>query len=427
MTENILLTNKHILVCLDYKSELLSDKEYDKEYEYIKKNFCGIVLTDTSDLDNYTDDTIIYICGNIEHCQLKNKKINVIKELSYNYNSDDYHLISLGQVPINVHNVGLYFRNLFDSEKDYFNLIKQEHKFQKLTESNKPSNAFRKGIYITKVQKDNDNLKFNLLRCSSNLDGPTDNFRETDNEIINTVNDISQHFFEEKVELNHVLAQIYENKKEVSFYTYIMMFINYIWLFLFKKPYFNIKNTEKKAKIKAHSDKTKDMPANATMAFCTFYDFSKKLIKKSKYDSFDYCYNNTSVLTQLHFRLKNMVTDKKYVKQFSVTLYPNSVFLIPLSTNRLYTHEIKPSILPIDKIPTRLGYVIRCSNTQAIFKDGQTYIDNNNVYHKLIKYNDDDVTKLRELYFKENTTIEHIDYGKVYFSMNNGDYKKPYY
>lgn len=426
MTENTLLTNKHIFVCLEYKSDLL----YDKEYEYIKKNFCGIVLKDTTDIDNYADDIIIYICGNIEKFKLKNKMVKFIRELSYNYDisdNNDYIPISLGQVPINVHNVGLYFRKLFDSEEDYFNLIQQEHKFQNLTESNKPSNAFRKGIYITKVQKEDENLKFNLLRCSTNLDGPTDNYRQTDNEIINTVNDVSQHFFEEKVELNHVLAQIYINKKEISFFIWLMMLINYIWMYLFKNPYFNIKHTEKKAKIKAHSDKTKDMPANATMAFCTFYDFNGKQIKKSKNDLFDYCYNNTSVLTELHFKLKSMVSDKKYVKQFSVTLYPNSVFLIPLSTNRLYTHEIRPSGLPIDKIPTRMGYVIRCSNTKAIYKDGQTYIDENGTYNKLVKFNEDDVAKLRELYFKENTTIEHINYGQIYFSMNNGDYTKPYF
>ena len=32
-----------------------------------------------------------------------------------------------------------------------------------LTESNKPSNAFRKCIYITKVKDENNEIKFNLL------------------------------------------------------------------------------------------------------------------------------------------------------------------------------------------------------------------------------------------------------------------------
>lgn len=48
----------------------------------------------------------------------------------------------------------------------------------------------RKGIYITKIDGFDGEIKFKLLRCSSNLKGPTDNFREADNEIINTVNNI---------------------------------------------------------------------------------------------------------------------------------------------------------------------------------------------------------------------------------------------
>jgi hypothetical protein len=150
------------------------------------------------------------------------------------------------------------------------------------------------------------------------------------------------------------------------------------------------KKKQKKAKIKAHSDKTKDLPENAIIAFCSFsksYSFCQfndpnLNIKKSKDDFFDCCYsraksNKTTVLTKLKFRLKDTVQDQSLVKKFSLTLYPNSVFLIPLSTNRFYTHEIQPSILPIDLIPTRMGYVIRCSNTMAVFKNDQTYILNN--------------------------------------------------
>lgn len=89
--------------------------------------------------------------------------------------------------------------------------------------------------------------------------------------------------------------------------------------------------------IKAHSDKTKDMPRNALIAFTSFY--SKPIAtRQSNTDIFDVCYKGTSVLTRLHFRLKDLVKDDKFVKEFTVTLYPNSVFVIPLSTNRLYTH-----------------------------------------------------------------------------------------
>lgn len=69
----------------------------------------------------------------------------------------------------NIHNVGFYFKDFFDN-KDYFNLIEKSHNFQSLTESNKVGEAYRKGIYLTKVDKNNDHIKFNLLRCSTNLD-----------------------------------------------------------------------------------------------------------------------------------------------------------------------------------------------------------------------------------------------------------------
>ncbi len=67
---------------------------------------------------------------------------------------------------------------------------------------------------------------------------------------------------------------------------------------------------QKKARISRHSDKTKDMPSNSVMAFCTFYDF------KSLFDSVDkkyhpiqtkdgdWVYKNTRSLTFGIFFLK---------------------------------------------------------------------------------------------------------------------------
>ena len=421
--ESILLKDKHVLICVDNQVTNL-DPLYSKELEYIKNNFCGIVFYDMKSFNEYVcqSKTIIYLIGNIkknynEIQNVQNKLFNVIEELSYNYNKNEnekYKLIDIGQVPINIYNVGVYFRNFFNPNKDYFNLINSEHQFQELTESNKPTSAFRKGIYLTKVEDINDEIKFKLLRCSSNLHGPTDNFRNTDNEIVNQVNKASEYFFEESAELNHVLAQIYENK-------------------IVKTD--DDKQVERKAKIKDHSDKTKDMPRNGLIAFCTFYkNYSDnkfngaelKHIKKSNNDHYDHCFNDTSVLTKICFRLKENVNDSSFKKKFDITLYPNSVFIISLSTNRLYTHEIVPSVLPVDKIcTTRLGYVIRCSKTEAIFKDGQTYINENGNYVKLEEPNEKDVKELKGLYFKENTSNDMIHYDKVYFSLNNGDYEKP--
>ena len=247
------------------------------------------------------------------------------------------------------------------------------------------------------------------MRCSSNLDGATDNFRNTDNEIISRINDTCQYFFEKEIELNHVLAQIYENNV--------------------------IDNNEKKAKIKAHSDKTKDMPIHGLIAFCTFYESyynnasnaSNKMkdTEKSKTDIFDYQHGNATILTKMRFKLKSTVVSDSLTKEFFVTLYPNYVLVIPLSTNRLYTHEITPSILPIEKIPIRMGYVIRCSKTKAVYKNNQTYIVENDQYTKLELANEPNIKRLKEIYYKENTTSDLINYGDINFSLNSGDYISP--
>lgn len=391
--ECTLATKKHIFL---HDGEMTLDSRLTKEFEYIKQNFCGLVFN----VEKFNDficsfDTIIYFCGDVKKhydgIHMKNKSLFVVTEFSNNYDtgSTKYKLINIGQIPINISNVGVFFRNFFN-EKDYFSLISAQHKFQTLTESNKSTNAFRTGIYLTKVKEVENETKFKLLRCSSNLNGPTDNFRQTDYEIIDQVNDVSKYFFEGSAELNHVLAQIYENKIVDG-----------------------VKKKERKAKIKAHSDKTKDMPRNALIAFCTFY--------KDLYKSYD-----VNTLTKIRFRLKDVVSsDLNLTKKFDVILYPNSVFIISLWANRLYTHEIVPSSKSIDDIPTRMGYVIRSSKTDAIFKDDCTYICDNNVYTKIKEADDDGVKQLKETYYKENSTDEMIHYDKFNFSLNKGDYQKP--
>lgn len=401
--ENVFLNNKHVLLYNNHQT-LFDNKDFD----YMQHHFCGIVFSDVYKFNNHErqPNTILYLCGNVKEIihqvnLINIKIINIIKEFSTNFECD-HNLINLGEVPINIFNVGVYLRNFFDSEKNYYDLITKNHDFQSLTISNLPNTAYRKGIYLTKVEQDQENnIKFKLLRCSTDLNGPTDNFISTDNEIIDKVNNISQYFFKEKVELNHVLAQTYHNTINTT------------------------THKQKKARIAQHSDKTKDMPKNALMAFCTFYkDLKSK--KKSKNNSFDYCYKNISVLTRLRFKLKKEVTDNTLNKNFDIILYPNSVFLMSLKSNRLYTHEIAPSILPIDKIPTRLGYVIRCSNTDAIYKNDQTYIYKYGKYFKLEPSTKKNIKELKKLYLKENMTAKIIDYeDKFYFSLNRGDYMKP--
>jgi hypothetical protein len=306
--------------------------------------------------------------------------------------------------PVNLHNLALYFRPAL-TRTDYFDAIKSEHTFQSLTESNKPNHSFRKGIYLSKVQKTDDETRFNLLRCSTNLDGPTLNFRSTDQEIIELANNLAVRHFTRPARLNHVLAQIYENTK------------------LFGPAGDVVK--ERKAKIKEHADKTKDMPKNGLIAFCTFYSSDVYNHETSPTDPFDYQYKGTSVLTRLRFRLKKTVVDDSLIEQFTVVLYPNSILMIPLSTNRLYTHEILPPSLNIDNIPTRLGYVIRCSDTEAVFKHGKTFILKGGKEVELERPTWAGIVELKALYFQENTTDEVISYPDIDFSLNDGDYTEP--
>ncbi len=383
---------------------------------HLTENFCGKVFSDVESFNKYcTPDIIVYLCGNIDEILSSANlaiaaKVYVIKELSRNYQL--FHtssIITLGEVPINIHNVGVYFRKFFRG-KDYYESITSEHKFQDLGMSGSQGKAYRKGIYLTKVEQttfdNNEEVKFKLLRCSTNLNGPTDNFRSTDVEIIDKVNTV-RHFFD-GAELNHVLAQTYHNH--------------------FDK---NQSPKQRKAKISEHSDKTKDMPANGLMAFCSFYKDLPDQQTTCKYsgDSFDYVYGKgVTILTKLRFRLKAeaAIADPTLTKHFDITLYPNSIFLISLLTNRIYTHEIVPSDLPINKIPTRMGYVIRCSNTDAVFKDNQTYIISHGHNIKLDEITRQGFLELKDLYYKENTSTYVIDYkDKFFFSMNSGDYLKP--
>lgn len=198
MTENTLLTTKHVLISIQDGSV---SEEFQTELKFIEEHFCGRVFNDIVIFNNekLDDGVIIYLCGDIQKIfdtikNVDNQIVYVIKELSENYASTD-HIINIGQVPINIHNAGVYFRNFFDSNSiDYFDRISKEHTFQTLTESNKQSNAFRTGIYLTPVQKIEEETQFNLLRCSTNLNGATDNFRTTDDLIVDILNETQRCF-----------------------------------------------------------------------------------------------------------------------------------------------------------------------------------------------------------------------------------------
>lgn len=384
--------------------------------------FCGTCLELQDFLSrplSESDGRQVYLSGDMEtllplvQARLaRARRCSIIRELSSGFEPfPSVWTVPLGRVPVVVGDgQALYFPRLFSAPAGHlFAEITREHEFQSLTESNKPGTALRKGIYLSDVRETQEGgLEFHLLRCSSNFDGPTDCFRPIDREIIRRVTEACEPFFDRPAPFNHVLAQTYHN------------------------------DSGRKAKIKAHSDKTEDMPSNGLIAFCTFYGagaHSPRWSPKASSDDplgtpsfdvgtdvFNVCRNGQSLLTRLYFRRKDDAPSH-LPSHFEVTLYPNSVLVIPLSTNRYYTHEIRPSLLPPAFLPTRLGYVIRCSKTVATHSpDGETLIDG----EPLRPMTDDDARLLRGLYYDENSSSQPVHYPeKILFSMNGGDYRRP--
>lgn len=383
---------------------VLSDVD---DLETFIRNFYGTVVSHHPDTLPSLHLRTVYLCGDVSRTAAIEEQLGTAERVfvvrEFSSGKSRYPVVGQGRVPMHVHGVGVYYREFFENS---FDAISTEHDFQSLTESNKPGVALRTGIYLTpvteEVGEDGSDTHFRLLRCSSNLSGPTDNFRETDTRIVDALNLEAAGIFHNPAPLNHVLAQIYENTSA--------------------EP----GRKQTKAKISAHADKTKDMPRSAIMAFCTFYD---NLDRIKPFDTFDHGHKGITGLTRLHFRLKKCVAERAgcdLEHEFSVTLFPNSAFFIPLSTNRLYTHEIRPSALGADRIPTRLGYVVRCSNSEAVHgSDGQTYLKLCGKRVVLNAVTGKDMTELRARYSEENRTDAFVEYGSVLFSMNKGDYEKP--
>ncbi|MGW6914363.1 hypothetical protein ACWGB8_11150 [Kitasatospora sp. NPDC054939] len=377
------------------------------------RDFFGSVLT-PEDLASGSPDLArrtVYLCGDISGIssrQLRSAaRVFVVRELSHGYREDvdtPWTVVDVGRVPIRVHGVGVYYRRYFGPDAGHFGRISTEHAFQALTESTKPGTAHRSGIYLTPVTQVGDELHFRLLRCSTNLSGPTESFRPTDTGIVEDLNREAAAVFRNHAPLNHVLAQIYHNTLATA------------------------ERKQSKARISSHADKTKDMPVNGIMAFCTFYDGLDRLQPLAE-DAFDYGVKGVSGLTRLHFRLKESAEERDGVAlpaQFTVTLHPGSVFFMPLSTNRLYTHEIRPSALDAELLPTRLGYVVRCSSAESVHKNGRTFLKSARGLVELEPPTLAGMDELRRLYAEENRTSSFIDYGdRFLFSMNSGDYRAP--
>ncbi|MGW4998092.1 hypothetical protein ACWEP8_10475 [Streptomyces hydrogenans] len=354
----------------------------------------------------------VYLCGDVpdvSDSQFKAAdRVFVVREFARGHEESagrPWTPVGLGRVPLRVHGAGVHYRRFFEPDAGHFGRIRAEHAFQSLTESTKPGTALRSGVYLTPVTRDGDDLHFRLLRCSTNLSGPTEGFGPTDTEIVRALNREAATVFRGHAPLNHVLAQVYHNTLATP------------------------ERKQSKARISAHADKTKDMPADGVMAFCTFYDGLDRLRPLAD-DPFDHGVKGTSGLTRLHFRRKETPAGAGEAAalpdRFTVTLHPGSVFFMPLSTNRLYTHEIRPSGLDAELLPTRLGYVVRCSGTEAVHKDGRTFLKVAGETVALGAPTPEGMDELRGLYAEENRTTAFVDYGDRFrFSMNTGDYLAP--
>ncbi|MFO0606991.1 MAG: hypothetical protein U0324_27715 [Polyangiales bacterium] len=380
--------------------------------ERLAADFCGAVFTDPSALPDLADKAV-YLCGDLARADaldLANaRRVFVVRELSRNApeagGRPRWPLVDVGRVPVRVHGVGVYYRRFFDPAGGHFRRVCAEHALQSLTESTKPAKAHRTGIYLTPVRREGDALHFRLLRCSTNLAGPTENFRATDRHAVDALNQEAALVFEGAAPLNHVLAQAYHNTPA------------------------DAEHRQAKARISPHADKTKDMPRDGVMAFCTFYDRLDGL-RPMPDDPFDLGHGRTSGLTRLRFRRKEGAPEGAALPaQFTLTLYPGSVFFMPLSTNRFYVHEIVPSELDAARLPTRLGYVVRCSDAEAVHRDGRTFlVADDGSLAPLEAPTPEGMNELRRLYAEENRSCGFVDYGdSIRFSMNEGDYRAPAY
>jgi hypothetical protein len=343
--------------------------------------FAGTTVTDLGTRPDLSGKAV-YLCGDLSKASALDlsaaRRVRVIRALSQGQESARWPCVDVGEVPYSVHRLGVYYRRFFDPAGKHFERICDEHAFQSRTESTKAERAHRSGIYLTPVRSEGDALHFRLLRCLTNLSGPTENFRATDRHIVDALEHEARSLFDDAASLNHVLAQVCHNTPA------------------------DLEHRQTKARISPHADTTKDVPGNGIMAFCTFYDRLEGLHPMAD-GPFDLGRRRASELTRLRFRRKEGVrNDGALPSQFTLTLYPGSVFFMPLSTTRLYVHEIVPSALEAERLPTRLGYVVRCSNAEAVHKNGTTFVNSQGELVPLVAPTPEGTAELRKLYAEEN-------------------------
>ena len=262
MEENTIINTSNILLC---KNLDIFNKNIEIQY------FLGVILFEIFDFEELKNKRI-YFCGDVKknlNLLQKFSNINIIYELSTNFDNyikDSYTFISIHKIPLNIHNVGVFYKSLF-SNKNYFEKIQQEHNF-------------------------------------------TNNLKNIDYEIINIINNEIKYNFTQSIELNNIFIQTYNTNMD----------------------YFN---------------KNINIEENGVIVFCTFYE------KEPEFKTF---------LSEIKFKLKDKIMYPEFQEEFTLTLWNNSVFIIPQKTNMLYTYEIiQPEFLS-KHIPKRINYIISYFN-----------------------------------------------------------------
>jgi hypothetical protein len=399
-TEAVFNQDKHMLIYGNPSESTNLD-----DFNYIINNFCGRVYH-ASCLPDFIQnkfDGKIWVMGDLKNMP-KEQHLHVIGDHSIFENwSGMWTLTDSGQVPINVSGIGVFFRQV--TNWNLFKSLLSGHKMFTLTETNKAGTAHRTGTYLSPMTRHEDgSIEYQYLRCSTNLDGPTQEFNEFDNQIVVQVNSLARDYFTGAEPMNHVLMQLYNNTV--------------------------VDGKQVKARISSHADKTKDMHERGVMAFVTLYDLDEmnKLgsLPGMVTSRFDMKMNGKSIFPTLLFKPK---ADIPHLKEQSVPLYPGSVFIMSLSSNRIYTHALVPAVGEVAHLPTRLGYVARCSNRSAKWQEDGTYVKYGDTWHQMLPTDSEEASEeasvVRNLYFQENTTMNFMNYGEWHSSFNKGDYMKP--
>ena len=65
-------------------------------------------------------------------------------------------------------------------------------------------------VTVVEQGANEDEVNFHLLRYSTNLDGPTENFADIDDQIVTKVNETASLFFSDPAPLNHVSTDLWK-------------------------------------------------------------------------------------------------------------------------------------------------------------------------------------------------------------------------